>query len=135
MIKLQEELTRLYKMRQHIDELKRVEKILEAEILSMAREDIASQLAKGEYGTGTATISADGMKVKVVVSKKVNYDQEGLAAVRQQLASNGEDPNEYVGVKYDVSEAAYKGWPSSLKAMFEPYRTVEPSKPTIKIEV
>jgi hypothetical protein len=69
------------------------------------------------------------------VSKKVTYDQEGLAAIRQQLTNNGEDADEYIGVKYEVAESAFKGWPSSLKAMFEPYRTVEPSKPTIKIEV
>ena len=132
---LEEELTRLYKMRQHIDELKRVEKMIEADILSMAREDIANQLAKADYGAGTATLAVDGMKVKVVVSKKVSYEQAGLAAIREQLTTNGEDPNEYVSAKYDVAEAAYKQWPTSLQRMFEPYRTVEVTKPTIKIEV
>jgi hypothetical protein len=132
---LEEELTRLYKMRQHIDELKRVEKMIEADILTMAREDIANQLAKADYGAGTATLAVDGMKVKVVVSKKVSYEQAGLAAIREQLTANGEDPNEYVSAKYDVAEAAYKQWPTSLQRMFEPYRTVEVTKPTIKIEV
>jgi hypothetical protein len=135
MLKLEEELTRLYKMRQHIDELKRVEKMIEADILTMAREDIANQLAKADYGAGTATLAVDGMKVKVVVSKKVSYEQAGLAAIREQLTANGEDPNEYVTARYDVAEAAYKQWPTSLQRMFEPYRTVEVTKPTIKIEV
>lgn len=131
---LQTEVKRLHELRQHIDELKRVEKLLEVEIMGMARDTIAAQLADKDYGAGTATLDVEGLKCKVVVSKKVTYDQEGLAAIRQQLIANGEDASEYIGVKYDVSEAAYKGWPSSLKAMFEPYRTVEPSKPTIKIE-
>lgn len=131
---LQSEVKRLHELRNHIDELKRVEKLLEAEIMGMARDTIATQLADKDYGAGTATLDVEGLKCKVVVSKKVTYDQEGLAAIRQQLANNGEDPSEYIGVKYDVSEAAYKQWPSSLQKMFEPYRTVEPSKPTIKIE-
>lgn len=131
---LQSEVQRLYEMRQHIEELKRVEKLLEAEIMGMARDAIAAQLADKDYGAGTATLDVEGLKCKVVVSKKVTYDQEGLAAIHQQLIANGEDASEYIGVKYDVSEAAYKQWPSSLQKMFEPYRTVEPSKPVIKIE-
>jgi hypothetical protein len=132
---LETEIKRLHELRLHIDELKRVEKLIEADIMSQARDVVAAQLADAPYGAGTVTLPVEGFKAKVVVSKKVTYDQEGLAAIRQQLTNNGEDADEYIGVKYDVSEAAYKGWPSSLKAMFEPYRTVEPSKPTIKIEV
>jgi hypothetical protein len=132
---LETEIKRLHELRLHIDELKRVEKLIEADIMSQARDLVATQLADSPYGAGTVTLLVNGFKAKVVVSKKVTYDQEGLAVIRQQLVANGEDADEYIGVKYDVSEAAYKGWPSSLKAMFEPYRTVEPSKPTIKIEV
>ena len=135
MTTIQEEVKRLYEMRLHIDELKRVEKMIEANILSQAHDELAQQFNDSDYGTGTATLAAEGYKVKVVVTKKVTYDQDGLKSVAEQLASNGEDPAEYIKAKYDVSETAYKNWPSSLKAMFEPYRTVEPSKPSIKIEV
>jgi hypothetical protein len=132
---LHTEIKRLHDLRLHIEELKRVEKLIEADILSQSRDIIAAQLADAPYGAGTATLDVEGFKAKVVVSKKVTYDQEGLAAVRKTLTANGEDPSEYVKVKYDVAEAAYKNWPTSLQKMFEPYRTVEASKPTIKIEV
>ena len=132
---LETEIKRLHELRLHIDELKRVEKLIEADIMSQARDVVAAHLADAPYGAGTVTLLVNDFKAKVVVSKKVTYDQEGLAAIRQQLTNNGEDADEYISVKYDVSESAFKGWPSSLKAMFEPYRTVEPSKPTIKIEV
>jgi len=132
---LQAEVKRLHELRLHIDELKRVEKMIEADILSQSRDIIAAQLADAPYGAGTATLDVEGYKTKVVVSKRPSYDQAGLAAIRDQLIAAGQDANEYISVKYDVAEAAYKQWPSSLKAMFEPYRTVEVSKPTIKIEV
>lgn len=132
---LETEIKRLHDMRLHIEELKRVEKLIEADILGRARDVINAQLAAAPYGAGTVTLPISLFKAKVVVSKKVTYEQEGLVAVRDQLIANGEDASEYISVKYDVSEAAYKGWPSSLKAMFEPYRTVETTKPTIKIDV
>ena len=133
---LKDDIKRLHELREHINELKRVEKMIEADILSQKRDDIAAQLADKEYGTGTATLNVEGIKkVAVEVKKKITYDNKGLAAIYQQLTDNGEDASDYIQVEYSVSEAAYKGWPKSLKAMFEPYRTVEPSKPTIKIEV
>jgi hypothetical protein len=126
---------RLHKIRQSIEELKRAEVFCEAELLGSARDILVEQLGDKDYGAGTVNLPIEGVKVKVVVSKKVSYDQDGLKSNRQQLADNGEDPDEYIKVKYDVSEAAYKSWPTSLKKMFEPYRTVEVSKPKIIIEV
>jgi len=126
---------RLNKVRMDIEELKRAEKFIEADILKLAHNQLAEQFNKADYGTGTATLTVGHFKMKVVISKKVSYDQDGLKAVCEQLAANGEDIGEYVKTKYDVAESAYKAWPSSLQKLFEPYRTVEASKPTIKIEV
>jgi hypothetical protein len=100
---------------------------------SLAKQK-AELLADKDYGTGTANIKSGVHRIKVVISKKVSYDQEGLKQVYDLLASRGEDPNEYMKVKLDVAEGAYKNWPSTLQALFEPYRTVETGKPTITIE-
>ena len=126
---------RLNKLRANMTELARAEKFMEAEIMKLAHNQLAEQFNASDYGTGTASIKVGDYKVKVVISKKVSYEQDGLKAIFEQLAANQEEPTEYIKVKYDVSEAAYKVWPSSLQKMFEPCRTVEPSKPTIKIEV
>ena len=107
---------------------------LEAELAAALQEQIQSQLVDKEYGTGTATVDVAGRKVKFIISKKASYDQEGLRAVYADLQGRGENPDEYIKVKFDVSESAYKNWPSSLQKLFQPYRTVEPSKPTVTIE-
>jgi uncharacterized protein YPO0396 len=131
---LQQQIANLYKLRQQIAELKRAEQIATAEILSAKREELAETFNRSEYGTGTASLEVDGFKVKVVVTKKISYEQDRLATLREELVRMGEKPDEYIKVTYDVSEDAYKGWPSSLKKMFEPYRIVTPSKPALKIE-
>ncbi len=107
---------------------------LESELMAKLGDQVQAQLSDKDYGTGTANVVAAGHKIKVVVSKKVSYDQQGLKALADTLASRGEDPAEYLDIKYGVAEGAYRGWPSSLQAMVEPHRTVEPSKPTITIE-
>lgn len=107
---------------------------LEAELMAALGDQVQSQLAGNDYGTGTANVVAAGHKIKVVVSKKVSYDQQGLKALADTLAARGEEPSEYLDIKYGVAEGAYKNWPSSLQALVEPHRTVEPSKPTITIE-
>mgnify|MGYP000861665732 CR=1 FL=1 len=117
-----------------IADLTKQKKQKEEQLIVEAGESIRSQLADADYGCGTATVDAHGFKIKVVVSKKVSYDQEGLEQVAKMLFEKGEEPREYIKCKYDVSEAAYKAWPSSLQALFQPHRTVEPSKPKIEIE-
>lgn len=107
---------------------------LEGELMAKLGDQVQAQLADKDYGTGTANVVAAGHKIKVVVSKKVSYDQQGLKALAETLASRGEEPSEYLDIKYGVAEGAYKNWPSSLQALVEPHRTVEHSKPTITIE-
>ena len=45
----------------------------------------------------------------------------------------GEPIAEYIKLKRDVSELAYRGWPSSLKKLFDPHRTLGVGKPTYKM--
>ena len=40
---------------------------------------------------------------------------------------------EYIKIKYDVSESAYKAWPEVIRKEFEPARTVKPGATTVTI--
>ena len=117
-----------------LEQLKREKAQLEATLAESVADSVHQQLSDKDYGCGTATINTDAYKVKVVISKDVKYDQEKLADLFDKIRQSGEDPFEYIKVKYDVSETAYKNWPSNIRQAFEPARTVEPSKPKITFD-
>jgi hypothetical protein len=83
--------------------------------------------------TGTVRFQDGECTIVADLPKKIDWDQSGLAQVEKTLADMGEPVAEYIKLKRDVSENAYKGWPSSLKKMFDAYRTVGAGKPTYKI--
>lgn len=105
-----------------------------SQLLSMLSEDIKNSLEGNAYGCGTATIETDTKKIKVTIGKKVDWDQDKIKSLWNDIQKGGENPEEYITVKYGVSENAYKNWPSSISDVFEPARIVTPTKPTIKIE-
>lgn len=109
-------------------------KQLETELLSSLDNQIKEQIGAKDYGCGTANVSGDGYKVKVMVNKKVTWDPDLLAEVFDKIQDSGDDPFEYIQRKLTVSETAYKNWPSMIQKIFEPARTVEPAKPRITIE-
>ena len=45
----------------------------------------------------------------------------------------GENPADYLKVKFEVSERAYEAWPARLKELFTPARTVETGKPSYEL--
>ena len=60
-------------------------------------------------------------------------DQQELAAIAQRIASNGDDPAEYIDVKYSVSERKFAAWPETLRRPFEAARTLKPAKPAFRL--
>lgn len=117
-----------------IAEIKRQRDSLQSQLQSLIQSDVNSQLTDKDYGCGTANVDTGEYKVKVVVSKKVTWDQAQLAGLYDRIKASGENPLEYLKVKYDVPETAYKNWPSVIQTEFEGARTVEPSTPKISFE-
>lgn len=107
-----------------------IKDLLNAEITKEAME----QLKDNDYGCGTANIETDRYKVKVTVSKGVKWDEVVLRNIAEQIREGGQNPEDYIKYKLSVSETDYKKFGDNIQAVFEPARTVEPSKPVIKIE-
>jgi hypothetical protein len=84
--------------------------------------------------TGTVRFQDDEFTVVADLPKLVDWDQDGLAKVEEHLKNMGEPVTDYIKVKRHVLESAFKGWPSSLKKLFEGHRTVSTGKPTYKFE-
>ena len=127
-------LSSIEELTSQIDNLTAEKKRLESTVSEIVTDGVRAQLDANDYGCGTANISTDTYNIKVVVSKDVKYDQAMLADLFDRIKESGQDPLEYIKVKYDVSEAAYKNWPSNISSAFEPARTVTPSKPKITFE-
>jgi hypothetical protein len=95
--------------------------------------------AHGPFDLGTQRIAAGAFEVKVEVPKTVSWDQSGLEAAIATIRDQWEeDPAEYVTVEtktaIKVSEAAYKAWPTLIRKLFEPHRTVKAGTPKMTIE-
>lgn len=126
--------TELVVLKGQIANLTTQKKKIEEALALCAEDDIRAQIGNAPYGVGTATIASEKYKIRYNIPKKVNWSQEMLEGIADELVRRGEEPREYVKVKFDVAENAYKNWPTSLQALFEPARTVEQGAPTITIE-
>lgn len=105
-----------------------------ASLLAILHGVLTRRYAEGLNDTGTHNRTDGDYTVKITVPKRVDWDQAELAKARRTLESGwGEDPDDYIDTKYSVAESKYAAWPTSLKALFTPARTVKSGKPTFKI--
>ena len=87
-------------------------------------------------GKDTGTVRFDDGAVTVVADlpKKVEWDQDQLAATVERIRASGDDPSEYVDLAFKVSERKYGAWPAHIRAAFESARTVKTGKPTFSLK-
>ena len=103
--------------------------------LSLRYRDRATQArAQAEKDTGTVRFEDNGFIVVAELPKRVKWDQQRLKEIADLIATSwGENPADYVKVKFDVSERAYDSWPPRLKELFTPARTVEAGKASYEL--
>jgi hypothetical protein len=87
-----------------------------------------------EKDTGTVRFEDNGFIVVADLPKRVRWHQKRLMELVNLIQSGwGEDPSDYVKVKYEVSERAYESWPARLKDLFSSARTVETGRPSYEL--
>ena len=97
--------------------------------------DAADATRKGlGKDTGTVTILESGFRIRADLPKRVVWDQAKLAEVSTIVQEWGEPLTDFMTVEYKVAENKFNAWPRTIKAVFEPARTVAPGAPTFKIE-
>ena len=75
--------------------------------------------------TGTVRLTDGDYTVIADLPKRVEWDQEKLALMAQNLVATGEDPAEFIDTKLSVSERKYGALPEAWRKGFEPARTVK----------
>lgn len=94
-----------------------------------------AQSARAAVGKDTGTVRFEDGPVTVVADlpKRIDWAQEKLAALVDQIRADGADPADYVDVTFSVPERKYTAWPTHLREAFEPARTVRTGKPKIRL--
>jgi hypothetical protein len=95
-----------------------------------------SKAARTEAGkdSGTVRLSDGPFEVVANLPKKPKWSAPKLREAVATVKGWGEDPEEYVDVEYKVPEAKYKAWPSAIRDVFAPARTLETGKETFKFQ-
>jgi len=97
---------------------------------------VAAELRRREgKDTGTVRFDDGGVTVVADLPKKVEWDQEQLAATVERIRASGDDPTEYVDLAFKVPERKYGAWPIHIRAAFEAARTVKTGKPTFTLKL
>ena len=99
-----------------------------AERAKSARADSDKDFGVARFTDGDVTVVAD-------LPKKVEWDQRDLADLVERIKAEGEDPRDYVEVSLKVSERKYGSWPTHIRSLFEPSRTVRAGKETFELIV
>ena len=110
------------------------------EQLTAALDDLYGDAARAQLldagkDTGTTHLTDGELAITVEIKKSVSWDQDELAAIAQRIAGNGDDPAEYIDVKYSVSERKFAAWPETLRRPFEAALTLNPAKPAFRLAI
>jgi hypothetical protein len=96
--------------------------------------EIESRVAPLLNDYGTKQSDVDGVAIKIVKSKNIEWDEDKLIGLWKQIDADGADPSAYIKRKevYAVSETAYKEWSDELREIFSVARIEK--EPKVKFE-
>ena len=84
--------------------------------------------------TGTVRLADGDYTVVADLPKRVDWDQEKLAAMVARIRAAGDDPAQYVDITIKVPERKYTAWPDAIREGFEPARTVRTGTLKVTLE-
>ncbi len=84
--------------------------------------------------TGTVRLADGNYTVVADLPKRIDWDQDKLAQIAQNIADSGEDPSEFIDTTLKVSERKYGALPEAWRKGFEPARTVKTGALKIMLE-
>jgi len=74
--------------------------------------------------TGTVRFEDGDFTIVADLPKRVDWDQDRLAAMVERIRISGDNPAQYVDIAIKVPERKYSAWPDAIRKDFEPARTV-----------
>lgn len=99
-----------------------------------ALSSLRASTRQASFRAAAAAFADDEFVVVADLPKRVKWAQDQLSTIAERIRASGENPSEYLGIEFSVSERAYAAWSSTIRAEFEPARTVETGKPSYRFE-
>lgn len=127
--------TELESIKDQIDALKKREGDIKDTILSRYESDLKELYKAKDEPFGAVNIQDGIITLTVTTPKKIEWDQDKLEYVFNDIRASGHDPEEYIDIQFKVREAAFKNWPSSIQDAFIPARTVQSGTPSMKWKI
>lgn len=124
-------------LKHEIDERLKRDKAAKARFdagLTVRYADRAAE-ARQAVGKDTGTVRFDDGDFTIVADlpKRVDWDQDKLAAIIDRIRAAEDDPAQYVDIAIKVPERKYAAWPDAIRKGFEPARTVRTG--ALKVEI
>lgn len=118
-----------------LDAAKRNRDWIESVIAARYGQRAVALRAEQRKDTGSVRFTDGDVSIVADLPKRVEWDQDRLAATVERIRAAGDDPTEYVEVTYKVPERAYTAWPEHIRTAFTAARTVRTGKPTFKLSL
>lgn len=115
--------------------IKKIQSRLHAALDQRYGERARESLLDSGRDFGTTHLQDGGLHVKFELPKKVSWDQKQLAAIAQRIVAAGDKLEDYIDLKYSVSESRFTHWPEGLREQFASARTVAAGKPSFTLSV
>lgn len=119
-------------LKEQISELQKTVKRIDADLQERYLDKAREALAANGKDFGTITLADGNMSLKATVVKKVEWDQDGLAAVFDQM--DPEDARHYAKLSFAVEERKYTAAPPEVRRMLEPCRTTSVGRFTVELK-
>lgn len=118
-----------------LEAAKRIKDGLDGAIMLRYAEQAAVLRQQQGKDTGTVQFKDGDVTVVADLPKKVEWDQQQIAALVKRIRETGEDPADYVEISFKVPERKYSAWPEPIRQAFAPARTVRIGKPTFRLDL
>ncbi|HMU65564.1 MAG TPA: hypothetical protein PKE57_00385 [Cellvibrionaceae bacterium] len=94
-----------------------------------------AQQLRASQGKNTGVVHFDdgAVRVSADLPSQIVWDQSRLAEIARRIRANGDDPAEYMELRYDIPEATFNAWPDALKSAFTLARTRLAGTPTYRL--
>jgi hypothetical protein len=121
--------------RDAIEAAKRMQAWIESAIaLRYQQRAIAARGMAGK-DTGTVRFQDGSVEITAELTKKIDWDQEKLTRLADEIHAGGENPRDYLEITFKVPESAYTAWPERICKAFEPARTVHIGRATYRLTI
>ena len=111
---------------QEIETAKQRLEEIEDQIFEQIKDKVKSQ--------GSTTVNENGHKIVVTIPMRTSWDEAKLRTIAESIKQHGDDPEQYITFKPQVSEKAYKAWPEQIRKVFEPAREIKPGKRKLEVK-